>query len=168
MAKPKCTAKTKRGTRCKASPLKGTDRCSAHPLKPGSARYFGHPEQAREAGQQGGRPRKPRAVDVLRERIEADIDRWLQPLEDGLTAQRAVVVGDGPTAHLEFFEDIPTQIKAHREAFDRAFGRPTQPTRDDSLDDIDSEIREMLSEMRRRDPEGKDVAHANGNGRAPH
>lgn len=105
---------------------------------------FGGPQEG------GGRPRKPRAVDVLRERIEADIDRWLKPLEDGLTADRGVVVGDGPTAHVEFFEDHRTRIKAHREAFDRAFGKPTQPTREEKTGDaLDREIERLLTEVER-------------------
>jgi hypothetical protein len=158
--KNRCTAKTKKGARCKNAAQRG-DRCLAHvPRKVREAAGFGGPQPG------SGRPKKPRAVDVLRQRIEEDIDRWLQPLEDGLVAQRGIVVGDGPTAHVEYVEDHPTQIKAHREAFDRAFGRPTQPVAD-VTESIDDEIRDMLAEMDRKDPQRKAVAHANGNGRAP-
>jgi hypothetical protein len=102
------------------------------------------------ANGKGGRPRNPRAVDVLRERIEADIDRWLLPLEDGLKAEHGVVVGDGPTAHVEFFDDHRTRIRAHKEAFDRAYGRPTQPTREEqSGDALDREIERLLTEVER-------------------
>jgi hypothetical protein len=100
-----------------------------------------------QQGPRPGRPRKPRAVDVLRERIEADIDRWLRPLEDGLTADRGLVVGDGPDARIESVPDHGARIKAHREAFDRAFGKPTQPTRDDGMTDgLEREI-ERLTEL---------------------
>jgi hypothetical protein len=156
----RCTAKTKAGKRCKNTAVHG-DTCTSHsPRNVREAVGFGGPQPG------SGRPRKPRAVDVLRQRIEEDIDRWLQPLEDGLTAQRGIVVGDGEHARVEYVEDHPTQIKAHREAFDRAFGRPTQPVAD-VTESIDDEIRNMLAEMDRRDPKRKAVAHANGNGRSP-
>jgi hypothetical protein len=125
--RPRCSAKTKRGTRCRAAPLKGTKRCSAHPLEPDSAR-FGSPEQAREAGLQGGRPRLPRPHEVLRERIENDIERWLAPLEAALGAGKPVVVWDGQERqhHIEFVEDPKLGMQAMKLAFDRVYGRPRQ------------------------------------------
>lgn len=119
------------------------------------------------ANGKGGRPRAPRAVDVLRERLEARIDDWLQVLEDARTAERGVVVGDGPTAHVEFFDDHPTRLKAFREVFDRGYGKPMQfhdvTTREEESE-VDSEIRELLAEMDRREKKSKAPAHANGNG----
>lgn len=163
MAKRGCSGKTKAGKRCKSTSVRDNGFCFAHqPEEVRKSHGFGGPQEG------AGRPRKPRAVDVLRERIENDIDRWLQPLEDGITAQRGIVVGDGPTAHVEYVEDHPTQIKAHREAFDRAFGRPTQPTRDDTADNLDAEIAKLLGEMDGADPRGDDVVRANGNGKVPH
>lgn len=140
-----CTATTKAGKRCKASPLKGQDVCLAHA-----------DAETREStgfiarNGKGGRPRNPRAVDVLRERIEADIDKWLEPLEEGLTASRGLVVGDGSHARVEYVEDYGTRIKAHREAFDRAFGKPTQPTREETTGDaLDREIERLLGDVER-------------------
>jgi hypothetical protein len=65
-------------------------------------------------------------VDVLKERIEAGIDEVLKPLWDALTAERAVVVGNGPTAYVESVKDHPTRIAAVRELLDRGYGRPKQ------------------------------------------
>lgn len=143
--KRRCSERTKAGKKCKAWALHGSDVCLAHA-----------DAKARESvgfiarnGKQG-RPRNPRAVDVLRERIEGDIDKWLRPLEDGLTADHGVVVGDGPTAHVEFFEDHRTRIRAHKEGFDRAFGKPTQPTREERTGDaLDREIERLLGDVER-------------------
>jgi siroheme synthase (precorrin-2 oxidase/ferrochelatase) len=60
---------------------------------------------------------------VLKQRLENDIDRVLKPLFAALEAERSVVVGNGPTAHVETVEDIPTRIAAARELLDRAYGR---------------------------------------------
>lgn len=73
-----------------------------------------------------GRPRKLRAIDVLKERMEQDIDRVLAPLFEALRAEKSVVVGQGPTAHVETVPDIPTRIAAARELLDRGYGRPKQ------------------------------------------
>lgn len=144
-SKTRCKAKTKAGKRCKAHPLRDSDFCLAHA-----------DAETRESvgfiarNGKGGRPRNPRAVDVLRERIEANIDRWLLPLEDGLTADRGLVVGDGADARVEYVTDHGTRIKAHREAFDRAFGKPTQPTREEASGEaIDREIDRLLGEVER-------------------
>jgi hypothetical protein len=157
-----CAGKTKKGKRCRSTSVRDNGYCFAHqPEEVRKSHGFGGPQPG------AGRPRKPRVVDVLRQRIEQDIDHWLGPLERGVVAERGVVVGDGPTAHVEYVDDIPTQIKAHREAFDRAFGRPTQPVAD-VTESIDDEIRDMLAEMDAKDPQRRAVAAANGNGKATH
>jgi hypothetical protein len=121
----KCKAEKKRGGPCGAAALKGREYCRAHdPATPPAAR-FGTSEQATAAGKQGGRPRNPRPAEVLRERIEDRIDAILDPLFDGLTAERAVVVGTGPGARLEMVVDHPTRLSASREIMDRVEGRPT-------------------------------------------
>lgn len=117
----RCKGETKLGKRCKASPLKGTDRCAAHPLSPDSAR-FGSPEQAAAAGKLGGRPRLPRPHEVLREKLEGDIEKWLKPYEDGLEAMRGLVVDGG----LEFVPDHKARMQAVREPLDRVYGKPKQ------------------------------------------
>lgn len=156
-----CSATTKAGKPCKAAPLKDRDVCLAHADE--ETRTSTNFQQ----GPRPGRPRSPRVIDVLRERIEADIDRWLKPLEDGLTAERGLVVGDGPAARIEYVEDHATRIKAFREGMDRAFGRPTQ-THDITTrveeSEVDREISELLGQMDSADPDLTEVGQANGKG----
>lgn len=119
----KCTATTKKGTACKASPLTGTDRCLAHSDDEtrNSLQFVG-------GGPGSGRPKNPRAVDVLRDRIERDIDKVLNPLWEALDATSGVVVGNGPSAEVEILPDYRTRIAAARELLDRGYGRPKQQT----------------------------------------
>lgn len=126
MAKRRCKGKTKAEKRCRAAPLRDRAYCSAHdPESPGSTR-FGSPEQAAAAGALGGRPPRPRAVDVLRERVEADVDAVLAPLFEGLAADRGVVVGAGESAQIEMVVDWSTRLAAARELLDRGYGKPRQ------------------------------------------
>jgi hypothetical protein len=125
--KRQCTGKTVRGKRCKAPALKGKTRCAAHPLRPGSSR-FGSPEQAREAGKLGGRPRLPRPHEELRKRIEADIDKWLAPLEEALGGAKPVLMWDQAEGKhtIEFVADPTVAMKAIKLAFEQVYGRPRQ------------------------------------------
>jgi hypothetical protein len=65
-----------------------------------------------EAGKLGGRPPNPRAVDVLRERLEANVDAILNPLFGMATSAEAESV----------------QLAAIREVLDRGYGKPRQGT----------------------------------------
>lgn len=160
MGKRKCTGTTKAGKPCGAPPRKGQTTCMGHaPKEEKESARFGGPQPG------AGRPRNPRAVEVLRERIEANIDRWLQPVEDALEAERGLVVGDGDSARVEYVTDHPTRLKAFTIAMDRAYGRPMQMvdvTARVNESDVDRDIRELLGEMNRRDPKRSDVARANG------
>ena len=118
MAKRKCKGKTKAGKACKAAPLKGKDVCLAHA-----------DEKDRVStgfGVTGGRPRKPRVVDVVRERIEEDMDEWYAVLIEARSAMRSVVVGNGPSAYVAEVPDHPTRLRAFAEVMDRAYGKPKQ------------------------------------------
>lgn len=118
-----CTATTKKGTPCKAPPIGETGRCISHSPKDvqDSAGFGGVQPGA-------GRPPTPRAVDVLRERIEQDIDAVLDPLWQALDADAGVVVGHGKDAFVEMIADHRTRIAAARELLDRGYGRPKQAT----------------------------------------
>ena len=149
MSKRACHGTTKTGRPCKAAPLHDSDCCLAHTdeetrLSTG----FGAPGT--------GRPRNPRAVDVLKERIEAGIDEVLKPLWDALTAERAVVVGNGPTAYVESVKDHPTRIAAVRELLDRGYGRPKQATEITMVtpDLMMQAIERMEGELAGNDPTG--------------
>ncbi len=123
----RCTGTTRAGEPCRAAPLKGCDHCSAHdPLSPAETRS-GSVQQASRAGAQGGAAgRRPRVVDVIRERIEEDIEPVISAQVDALTADRGVVVGQGESASVEFVPDHDARIKAARELLDRAYGRARQ------------------------------------------
>ena len=119
--KRQCKGTNKAGKPCKAGPMKASDYCVIHAQDNGEIeRVFG----GKQPG--AGRPRKPREIDVIRESIEANvgaIDRLLQEAEQ---AERAVVVGNGPSAELIMVPDWPTRIVAARERLDRGYGRPHQ------------------------------------------
>lgn len=106
-----CTSTTKAGAACKARPLKDRDVCLAHSDAETrrSLEFVG-------GGPGSGRPANPRAVDVIRERIEQDIDRVIAPLWDALDASN------------KGGEDHATRIAAARELLDRGYGKPKQAT----------------------------------------
>jgi hypothetical protein len=123
----RCSGTTRAGEPCRAAPLKGRETCSSHdPLSPAETR-FGSTQQASRAGARGGAAgRRPRVVDVIRERIEEEIEPVISALVDALTADRGVVVGQGESASVEFVPDHDARIKAARELLDRAYGRARQ------------------------------------------
>jgi hypothetical protein len=121
MTARRCTGTTRSGTPCKATPRGDTGLCNAHsPKETQDFAGFGGPQ----AG--AGRPRKPRVVDVIRERIEQDMEPVIAALVDALSADRGVVVGAGESAELELLPDHAARIAAARELLDRAYGRARQ------------------------------------------
>jgi hypothetical protein len=107
-----------------------------------------------------GRPRKPHAIEVLKERIEANVAAVLNPLFEALNATKPVVVSTGGNtstaeSYVEFVPDWPTRIAAGRELLDRGYGKSksisetTVITRD-SLQDI---VEEMEKELAKNDKE---------------
>lgn len=123
MAKRRCKGKTKKGTRCKAAPLTDSDFCLAHSdEETRESAGFGGPQEG------AGRPRRPRIIEVLQERIEADIDRWLAPLEAALEEGKPVLMWNGPERkhEIKFVPDPNLGMKALKLALDRAYGRPRQ------------------------------------------
>lgn len=137
----KCDGTTKRGTPCKAGPLKGTTRCAAHPLDPASPR-FGSPAQAREAGLKGGRPALPKPTDVARKLIEEHVTAVLRPhflalgIElhaDGSTTRLdggALMYGESKDGDIvaSNFEDLGAQMEAAEKLLNRVYGKPKQST----------------------------------------
>lgn len=120
----RCHAITKKGTACKAPPMEGKDHCISHaPKKTQESVGFGGSQPG------AGRPASPRAVDVLRDRVEADIDRVLHPLWEALAADKGIMVGLGQgESMVEFIADHTVRIAAARELLDRAYGKPKQAT----------------------------------------
>jgi hypothetical protein len=159
MSKRACRGTAKKtGEPCGAPPLKpGTiiegitvsgDWCRKHdPLLPVSARL-----ERFQVG--GGRPRNPRAVDVLKERIEANVDAVLDPLWDALQADRGLALNvKGGGMVIGYSPDHPTRIVAARELLDRGYGRPTQTTelRMLTLDLFDQAIQDLETQLAAND-----------------
>ena len=121
--KPRCKAKTKAGKACKSPPIKGAEYCLSHTPQDqrGSVR-FGGPQPG------SGRPRNPRPLEVLRGKVEAEIEKWLAPYEEALDASAGIVVGTGPNATLEILPDYNTRMRAATAVLDRVYGRPKQTT----------------------------------------
>lgn len=119
-----CSGTTKAGKPCRGNPLTDSDYCMAHSDAETKASVGFVPE----AGKLGGRPKNPRAVDVLRDKLEAEIDAWLDVLVDAREAQKAIVVGAGEGAFLELIPDYTVRLRAFQEAFDRVYGKPKQAT----------------------------------------
>lgn len=155
MDRQKCAGTNKSGKPCGCYAMRGDEFCLSH----------GDQERKESAGFGGsqpnaGRPRNPRAVDVLRERIEADVDRVLKPLFDALEAEQAMVVGHGRNAHLEMVPDDRIRIVAANALLDRGYGKPRQSIAHTGPDDgpvnvrvaLDDEQRKALSDVLRGRP----------------
>ena len=131
--KRQCKGKTKANKACGATPLRPGTELGGVKVSGKWCRQHDEdlPDSARIGGAQpgAGRPPNPRVVDVLRERIEENIDVVLVPIFDALGATDAVVLnirGGGQT-----YESVPhheVRLKAARELLDRAYGRPRQTT----------------------------------------
>lgn len=138
--KRKCQATTGSGKPCSRTALEDGDYCIAHADKETrESKGFGGAQPG------AGRKPRPRAIDVLKERVEADIDRVLKPLFDALEAEKSVVVGNGPTAHIETVPDIPTRKAAAAELLDRGYGRPKQTV--DAIVVSDADLLERIALM---------------------
>lgn len=126
--KRRCIAKNKAGGPCSAPPLVGKEHCLAHDPTLSDSERFGSRAQAKEAAKLAGRPPKPRVVDVLRERFEAEADEWLGELKAALGATMPHMIGTGRDAHIVEVPDHRTRLKAIEIAFDRVYGKPKQAT----------------------------------------
>lgn len=73
-----------------------------------------------------GRKKKVHPLDALRQRFEAEAERYFEPFEQALSAMKAVVVGNGASAHIEMVEDVALRLAAVEKLMDRIYGRPKQ------------------------------------------
>lgn len=136
MAKNKCAGKNRAGEPCGANPLKEPDAegrywCSAHSPEVSDSERFGHGDQQRHASRLGGEAlKRPRVVDLLREKLEEDLEEEvLQVFKEAVTAKKAVVVRDAEgNERVEFVTDHETRMRAADRLFDRAYGKPKQVT----------------------------------------
>lgn len=158
MAKRRCKGETANGD-CRTYAIQGSDFCIAHsPKEVQEKAGFGGPQPG------AGRPKNPRAVDVLRQKLEEDVDRVLEPLWEALAADTHTMVGSGEDAYAEILPDHKTRIVAVREILDRAYGRPKQATEVTGADggpvtvvDLgDEKTRDLVGELLRRRPATRD------------
>jgi hypothetical protein len=115
----KCSARSKRGNPCRSPAVNGTELCFSH--TPGGLDV--------QAAAGGLAKRKPRPNEVLREQLEELNDDAIRALTDALGADRALVVGQGPTAWVATAPDHAVRLGAAKELWDRLYGRPAQTTR---------------------------------------
>jgi hypothetical protein len=135
---PRCTGTTKTGQPCKASPLKGTDRCLAHSDADTRASVGFTPD----AGARGGRPRLPKPSELARQLVERNVCAILRPHFKALGLQLnddgcvepldrgAILTGESKdgTVVASTIEDLGAQIAAAEKLLDRVYGRPKQQT----------------------------------------
>lgn len=151
---PKCNAITNAGNPCpntaaivtikeKRYKLKTCVMHSSDPIKKALGIH-----KSQHHGQ--GRKKKKTALDIVRERIEGEADRYLQPLEDALIALKAVVVGNGASAHIEYTDDLALRVDTAFKILDRVYGRPKQITEVSGTDGDAIEIRVPNDEARKQ------------------
>jgi hypothetical protein len=116
-----CKATTKAGKACRAAPLKGQDVCLAH----ADAKTREQTGFVADNGKQG-RKKRPTEIEMYEKVWRENTKDIEEALKRGITATRHVVVGNGPSAHVEEVPDVPTQLKAVEIFTDRLVGRPTQ------------------------------------------
>lgn len=107
----------------------------------------------------GGRPKNPRVVDVMRERVEDEIDKVLKPYFDILegavvhaTYEGSVIPSDHP--------DLGARMAAAERLLDRVYGKPGQaleitgkdggPVEVNELAFEDPKVRKAADELARR------------------
>lgn len=117
-----CKAKTKTGKPCKAAPLKDRDVCLAH----ADAETRASTGFVSEAGKLGGRPKQPRSIDVLRERLEARQDEIIDVYLEAARAVTHEAVGYGEDRELIEVPDHAMRLRAVEALHDRAYGKPKQ------------------------------------------
>jgi hypothetical protein len=127
MAARKCKGTTKTGKPCKAVPIEGGDYCISHADKKTQERLgFGGSQP------NAGRPKSLRVVDVMRQRIEEQIDAIIEPyMEEALTAAQLERVPDEEKPGELKWVAVPDhgrRIAAAEKLLDRAYGRPMQQT----------------------------------------
>lgn len=122
--KVRCSGTHVTGRPCRGWAIKGTGLCMGHQPKEIQMEYGFDP-----ANGKGGR-RKPNALEIMRVRVEAEIDEILKPFFDGLTAEKALAVSGGykEAGYVEYVDDPAIRMKAAEALLDRVYGKPKQTT----------------------------------------
>lgn len=151
-----CKGTNKAGAPCGSRPLRGKDFCFAHDEESKASGRFGGPEH----GKLGGRPRRPREIELIQQVAEEKKAQLRAVYVDGLEADRAVVVGNGPSAHVEHVADHPHRLRTAESILDRLHGKPAttidanvqQHTLQVNLDASDPDTRGLIADLLRRRP----------------
>lgn len=142
--KRKCSGTTKAGKPCGAPPLKDQAVCLAH----ADAETRTKAQFLPGGNGKGGRPKNPRVVDILRERLEEHADEVIQVYLDATRA----IKDDEP--------DHAIRLRAVEALNDRAYGKPGQSLevtgKDGGAIEVneiafdDPKVREAADELARR------------------
>lgn len=143
-----CKGLNKKGEPCKSPPMKGGEYCLSHDADKSASVGF-----VAEAGRLGGRPRRPREIELIQEVAEERKAELRAVYADGLVADRAVVVGNGPTAHVEHVPDYPHRHRVAESMIDRLCGKAVQ------MVDVSSESRSITLQLDATDPETRVALH---------
>lgn len=119
--KTRCKAKTKKGKRCRNGAVVDGVCLSHAPRNVKDERGFGGSQEG------SGRPRLPRPHEVLREKIEADIESWLAPLIVARGKGKPIKTWDGKQHKIIYVDDPELGMKATKLAFSLVYGKPRQP-----------------------------------------
>lgn len=133
-----CQGVTKAGRPCRNTAVGDDGYCIAHsPRETEGSRRFGGVQPG------SGRPRKPRAIDVLKEKVEEQIDTVIAPYFDALAS-----------------DDQDLRLKAADRLLDRSYGKAAQVVRhqgdrDEPLNvnvNLDDKARKVLGDVLRGRP----------------
>ena len=155
MAKRQCKGKTKAGKRCRNPVVRPSGYCIAHePRDSEGSRRFGGPQPG------SGRPPTPRVVDVMRERVEEQIEAVLAPYFAAITEAVMFVKYEGDLIITDT-PDLGARIAAAEKLLDRVYGKPRQtiehagPGLDTPIPvefDLGEKAREVLADVLRGRP----------------
>jgi hypothetical protein len=111
----RCAGRNKAGEPCRARPLHDGDYCLAHD------------EERRVAAGFGGaiRTPDPKPLEVLRERVENEVETWLAPYRQAVTSAVLNATYEGEVI-ASSVPDLGARISAAEKVFDRIYGRPKQ------------------------------------------
>lgn len=123
--KTKCAGTSKKtGQPCNAYALTDGPYCLAHADAETREKVGFIPDNGK-----GGRPKNPRVVDVIREKVEARADEILGAMFEALEADQGIALSiKGGGMEIACIPDHRTRLMAAKDLLDRAYGKPKQQT----------------------------------------